>query len=115
MPATILSTAILIWTRTVLSESDSASAISRDDSRSSDLLLPVEQEHRAAAFGQIVYETANQLLDFGLYQPAIGSVFAVWGGEFRSISEMGISSNERQRRRVRDSFRYRFASLRATT
>ena len=27
-----LSTAILIWTRTVLSESDSASAISRDDS-----------------------------------------------------------------------------------
>ena len=31
MPATILSTAILIWTRTVLSESDSASAISRDD------------------------------------------------------------------------------------
>ena len=34
MPATILSTAILIWTRTVLSESDSASAISRDDSPS---------------------------------------------------------------------------------
>ena len=33
-PATILSTAILIWTRTVLSESDSASAISRDDSPS---------------------------------------------------------------------------------
>ena len=45
-------------------------------------LLPVEQEHRAAAFGQIVYETANQLLDFGLYQPAIGSVFAVGGGNF---------------------------------
>ena len=76
MPATILSTAILIWTRTVLSESDSASAISRDDSP----LLPVEQKHRAAAFGQIVYETAHQLLDFGLYQPAIGSVFAVGGG-----------------------------------
>lgn len=43
-------------------------------------LLPVEQKHRAAAFGQIVYETAHQLLDFGLYQPAIGSVFAVGGG-----------------------------------
>lgn len=111
MPATILSTAILIWTRTVLSESDSASAISQRRQP----LLPVEQKHRAAAFGQIVYETAHQLLDFGLYQPAIGSVFAVGGGKFRSISEMGISSNERQRRRVRDSFRYRFASLRATT
>jgi len=44
--------------------------------------------------GQIVYETAHQLLDFGLYQPAIGSVFAVGGGI--SVDQRGGNLLERR-------------------
>lgn len=77
MPATILSTAILIWTRTVLSESDSASAISRDDSPSCRLSRNTVRQRSGKSF---MRRRTSSSTSASINR--LSGASSLWGGDF---------------------------------